>query len=404
MPSSSNPRPPVLILGAHIAALGVLRALVARGVTCYVGDRTSDVISHSRWYRAPGATLAETSDSTVLAAFLDSLRLRRAVLIGCSDRWASAIAGLPTELRDRFPASAPAREAVEQFVNKDRFSALVDRLDIPRPQTHPIHTLEDLDAVSEADLEGSFLKPTESQLHRRHFRSKGSFTHSRAEAAAIVERGRAAGISFILQEWIPGDLAATVLLDGFVDRDGQIRALVARRRVRMNPPRLGNTVSSVTISLAEVDEPVAMLRRLLAEVGYRGIFNVEFKRDERTGRYTIIELNPRPAWFIGTIARLGVDLPWMSYLDAQELPIEEPADYPLGRYAMYEFQDVASLFRSLRSLRRPEGPILRPWLSGDRALFWWTDPYPSLGGAVQAVTRRLHRASYRVRGVAAPAD
>ena len=45
------------------------------------------------------------------------------------------------------------------------------------------------------------------------------------------------------------------------------------------------------------------------EVGYRGIFSVEFKLDARDGHYKIIEVNPRPFWLIGHIARAGIDLP-----------------------------------------------------------------------------------------------
>ena len=55
------------------------------------------------------------------------------------------MAGLPAELRQRFPASMPPRAAVEQFVDKDRFRALVDRLDIPRPRTALIRDPADLD-------------------------------------------------------------------------------------------------------------------------------------------------------------------------------------------------------------------------------------------------------------------
>ena len=185
-------------------------------------------------------------------------------------------------------------------------------------------------------------KPTESQLHNRHFGTKGSFVHSREEAARIVEQASGAGVTFMLQEWIPGNMSKTVLLDGFVDRDGRV-SMMARRRVRMNPPKLGNTVTAVTIPLEDVREATTALRLLLAEVKYRGIFNVEFKFDERDGHFKIIEVNPRPAWFIATIAKAGMDLPWMSYLDAQDLPVPESAGYRVGRYGVYELQDAVVL-------------------------------------------------------------
>ena len=62
----------------------------------------------------------------------------------------------------------------------------------------------------------------------------------------------------MLQEWIPGDMSKTVLIDGFIDRDGTVTTMVARRRVRMDPPKLANTSSDVTIPLDQVREAVAV--------------------------------------------------------------------------------------------------------------------------------------------------
>ena len=383
------PRDPVLIFGAHIAALGVLRTLAKRGIETYVVDETTNVIVHSRWYRPAERTLAETSDSGVLAAYLESLALPRAVLIPCSDAWALAVAGLPAETRERFPASIAPRAAVAQFVDKDGFRALADRLDLPRPRTLAIRSAADLDQATDEDLAHGFLKPTDSQRHNRRFGTKGSFVESRADAIRLVEEASADGITFMLQEWIPGNESHTILIDGFVDHQGAIAAMVARRRVRMDPPKLANTCSDVTIPLAEVSACMAPLRTLLADVDYRGIFNVEFKFHEHDGRPRIIEVNPRPFWLIGHIARVGVDLPWFNYLDALKLPLPPPPTYRVGRYGMYEIPDATAIARAWVHGRRPQGPVLRPWLTGDRALFWWRDPLPAVSGVSQIIGRRV---------------
>jgi predicted ATP-grasp superfamily ATP-dependent carboligase len=392
------PRDPVLIFGAHIAALGVLRVFARRGIPAYVVDATSNVIVRSRWYRSPGRTLAESSDSDALARYLESLPFPRAVLIPCSDQWALAVAGLPERLRERFPASVSPREAVEQFVDKDRFRALVDRLDLPRPRTLLVREPADLDRATDEDLANGFLKPTESHRHNRRFGTKGFFVESRDAATRLVEQASAAGITFMLQEWIPGKPEKTFLIDGFVDRSGEIRAMVARRRLRMDPPRLANTCSDVTIPIADVADCLPALRTILAATDFRGIFNIEFKLDDRDGLFKVIEVNPRPFWLIGHIERTGVDLPWMAYLDAQGLPIPEPASYQIGRYGMYEIPDATAILRAWTSLHRPEGPVLASWGRGDRALFWWRDPLPALSGVWQIIVRRVGRVFGRFRG------
>ena len=58
MSTATGSRPPVLIFGAHLAALGVLRILARHGIQAYVVDDTTNVIVHSRWYRPAERTLA----------------------------------------------------------------------------------------------------------------------------------------------------------------------------------------------------------------------------------------------------------------------------------------------------------------------------------------------------------
>ncbi len=395
--NNQGQRVPVLILGKHITALGVVRILAGRGIQTFGIESTTDIITRSRWYRRAPQTLPETSDSDELAGFLLSLSLPRAVLIACSDKWTSAVAGLPTETKSRFPASVAPRAVIEQFVDKDRFRLLVDRLQIPRPWTLPLERATDLDLATDEQLRAAFLKPTDSQRYARFSGTKGSFVESRRAASLLIDEASRAGITFMLQEWIPGNMSKTILIDGFVDRTGTIKAMVARRRIRMDPPRLANTASDVTIPLGDVGGATAALRALLAEVDYRGVFNVEFKFDDRDGKFKIIELNPRPFWLIAHIARSGVDLPWMIYLDAQELTVPTLPRYQIGRYGLYELPDAAAIVRAWKSMHRPEGPVLAPWLHGDRAIFWWTDPFPAVIDVWRALRRNLTMFLLRMR-------
>ncbi len=50
---------------------------------------------------------------------------------------------------------------------------------------------------------------------------------------------------------------------------------------------------------------VASVKRLLAELSSRGLFNIEFNLDARDGHYKIIEFNPRARSYTGTIASAG---------------------------------------------------------------------------------------------------
>src|SRR4051794_9367419 len=105
MASRSTLPLPVVVLGRHITATGVLRTFGRRHVPTFTAEATDDIVTRSRFYRPTPIRLDETDDSEALATFLERLPLERAVLMACGDRWTAAVAGLPPESRIRFRAS-----------------------------------------------------------------------------------------------------------------------------------------------------------------------------------------------------------------------------------------------------------------------------------------------------------
>jgi predicted ATP-grasp superfamily ATP-dependent carboligase len=91
-----------------------------------------------------------------------------------------------------------------------------------------------------------------------------------------------------------------------------------------------------------------MIRRLVKEVGYRGIIDVGFRYDERDGRYKLLDVNPR----IGSSFRLfvgdnGLDVLRALYLDLTDQPV--PATVPrVGRKWIDEPHDLVTTFQLAR--------------------------------------------------------
>ena len=64
----------------------------------------------------------------------------------------------------------------------------------------------------------------------------------------------------------PGRCDHYYLVDGFVDRNGQTQALIARRRFSQYPPHFGNSARSQTIPLQAVAGAVESLQKMWATV------------------------------------------------------------------------------------------------------------------------------------------
>lgn len=321
------------------------------------------------------AELPETESSAF--RLLEELPFDQAVLIPCTDNWVQVVANLPENLRSRFPSSVPPPSAVDQLVDKRRFAGLLKTHAVPHPLTLPLATESDLAQADLSKLAQGFLKPTNSQAFGAHFRKKAFSFSTRDEAVARFRECSAAGFEMILQEYIPGPATEHYFLDGFIDREGTIKAWFARRRLRMYPPKFGNSTYLVSVPLDEMRDSMESLTRLLTAVRYRGIFSAEFKRDPRDGQFRLLEINARPWWYIGFAVDCGVNVVHMAYLDALGLPVPDAKSYSPGVHFVFTGYDGMAC-RELRA----EGKLglLRwgwQWLTAKQALFVWYDPWPS---------------------------
>jgi predicted ATP-grasp superfamily ATP-dependent carboligase len=82
------------------------------------------------------------------------------------------------------------------------------------------------------------------------------------------------------------------------------------------------TTYAVSKHMPELEK---MATRLLAEIGYTGIAEVEFMKDDKDGLFKFLEINGRP-WGWHTLLRAaGLNIPLLLYLKetGQEVPVLE---------------------------------------------------------------------------------
>jgi D-aspartate ligase len=379
---------PALVFGSGVTQLGVLRALARSGISAFAVSDREDFVRHSRWYRAAPRQAAGAS----LASYLGGLTLPRGVLIPCSDSWVSAIAGLEPGLGDRFPACVPSAVVAEMLVDKLRFAEVLRAIGVPHPHTEMISSVADLERVPEAVLAGTtFLKPRDSQRFFARFNAKAFRVASRADAVARLREIEAAGLSVVLQEYVPGPASNHYYVEGFIDAHGDVRIRFARRRLRMYPPDFGNSTYFVSVDLDEVRGAVASMDTLLASVHYRGIFSAEFKRDDRDGEFKLLDVNARPWWYVDFAVRSGADVVTASYRDALGLPVATAVRYRVGATCMYPYYDYYAS-RGDRWTGRRFAAWMAALAKAQQPVFTWADPMPGLtlaSGLARGWTRKV---------------
>jgi predicted ATP-grasp superfamily ATP-dependent carboligase len=295
---------------------------------------------------------------------------------------------LSTAFRFLLPESA----LVEDLVDKRRFLALAGRHALPVPGSRLCDdTLDDLDSpwgypciVKPASRVGWF----ESKI-------MGSVPHKVLKVSSAAElrewggRLRGGGRSFFLQEYVAGADDAIVSYHAYLDAAGRTLAWFVGKKVRTYPMDTGR---STCLELARDEEVRALGESILARLEFRGVVKIDFKRDARTRRLFLLEINPRfNLWhYLGAVS--GVNLPGVCHRDLTGgKPFPSPK-YRTGIRWISVPMDLRATWSLLRSGRLDAGAWIRSY-AGRKIYnrFAWSDPMPVLSSAADAVAHRLLR-------------
>jgi D-aspartate ligase len=382
---------PAIVVGSGLGALGTLRLLRRAGIPAYSLPAAGSHESRSRWFRPVPGLPAALISGVPLAEMLERSALERAVLIPCSDAVLHAIAQLPSTLAQRFPSSTPPLAAVRQLANKAEFAHLLQSLDVPRPRTLVVTGTAELEAFAGGDFERLFLKPTDSASFIRRYGVKGCRVRDLADARAQLAKLQSDGVDVVVQEYVPGPPTNHYLIDGFAQRGGQIRALFARRRLRMAPPDFGDSSHMVSVPIDAVEPAVHSLHQILGALNYRGIFSAEFKQDARDGAFRILEVNARVWIYVEFAGRCGVDVCSMAYRDALGLELGAQPSYRCGVRLVAPYIDIVAARYAWQRSQLTSWEWLKSWTGAQQPHFNWTDPAPAVHEWSQIASDVLRR-------------
>jgi predicted ATP-grasp superfamily ATP-dependent carboligase len=179
----------------------------------------------------------------------------------------------------------------------------------------------------------------------------------------------------VVQEFLPGgaeslySYAATVI-------KGEPIAWIMANRIRQNPMDFGNsTTFAVTCDIPEIE---ASARRILKEVDYEGLAEVEFMFDDKAGTYKFLEINTR-AWKWHSIS-MGLGYGFFSEL--LHYYNGEPGDFKAGYRKIAWVERLTDYVVSLKAIltgRLTLGGVLRTHFQKKVSAVWsWKDPLPAL--------------------------
>ena len=154
------------------------------------------------------------------------------------------------------------------------------------------------------------VKPEHPVGFKHRFRRQAFRCESLEDVAAAF--AQAEEFAPMVQELVPGGDDALYTVGSYIGRDGRALGVFCGRKLRQTPPGIGTCRVGEAVWVQEVVDDSL---RLLGGFDYRGLSQVEFKRDPRDGRYKLMEINARLWQWHGLATACGVDLPRIAYDD-----------------------------------------------------------------------------------------
>ena len=105
---------------------------------------------------------------------------------------------------------------------------------------------------------------------------------------------------------------------------GRVLASFMHQRVREVPPSGGPSSMAQSFTDPALEDAG---KRVLGALEWSGVAMVEFKRETASGRYVLIEINPKFWGSLGLAIAAGVDFPWLMVQLALNGTVEAPAGF-----------------------------------------------------------------------------
>ncbi len=374
----SSGTPGALVIGGDYQGLGIARSLGRRGIPVAVLDDEVSIAPRSRYVQHTLRVPTLRSSEATIDALHEAARrfgLDGWVLFPTREETVAAVAQNRDELAQIFRVPTPPWETVRIAWDKRQTYQVAARLGIDVPRCWFPRSESDL---SEITFDGPvIIKPA---IKEHFFYETGAKAWRANDPAELLQKFRLATTiipieEVIVQDLVPGGGDRQLAYCAFV-KDGEPVGSMTVVRRRQHPSDFGRASTFVeTVDLPELEAPSL---RLLREMNYYGLVELEFKRDERSGAVKLLDVNARTWGYHGLGAAAGVDFSTLLHRDQVGLPVHRCHARPGVRWVRLA-TDVPNAIRDIGHRRLRVADYLRSLRGIDVGAVWAADdPLPML--------------------------
>lgn len=391
---------PVLLLEGQENALAVARNLGSCGIPLRISGRPTCWAMSSRYccqsFPIPdGHDPREFWQQLLLSS--EHRDLDGHILLALGDYAVEFLADHHQKLRERYILADTVPDLQHDMLNKKRTLELARLAGVSTPRFWPIEKAEDVERIGDELTFPLVLKPIFSHKFQCALGKKLFIIESGlAELAEKVRLAHQHGLDVMAVEMVPGPDDLLNSYYTYIDSSGRQLFQFTKRVLRRYPATVGVGCHHITEWLPETAE---LGQRFFDAIGWRGMANIEFKRDSRDGRLKVIEVNPRFTAAHNLIVKSGLPIELMIYCALTGQSVPHLTTYEKNLRLWYPLRDFNALCELNNSAKLAIVDCLRTFSQHRWVLPFFSawDPMPSLAMGVQWLGEKVQRLDHRRR-------
>lgn len=369
-----------VILGSnYYIGLSIIRCLGAKGIYTVAIDYTKEgcYAAKSKYLKehliAPHYKEQETAFLTFLIDFAKE-QVSKPVLFPCADPYVEFIDKHLLELKKYYLINMTEAGLWTSIMDKQSLHSLAVKHNVRVPETIRTDDVAYIDRVNKEIGYPCIVKPTDSPAFMAKFRAKMFMCHNQEDVINAANKAHKEGLEVIVQRIIPGFDDHMYTFDAYLNQEARVTHWMTCQKFRQYPINFG---ASVYTKQRFVQELYDIGAPFMEAIGYKGFGEIEFKKDEKTGEFYLIEINVRTTTLNTLLDKCGINFPLLAYQELTGTNIGSKAiTYDTEIAFRYLFEDIIairdyiktkqlSLFEVIKSLKLRKAPAI--WSIDDPA-------------------------------------
>jgi len=349
-------KPGALIIEGHVQGLANTRLLGQADIPVIVVDKENCVAKYSKYCKAFYKCPDYLSDDFIdfLIRLNKAFNLTNWLLLPSNDHAVYNISLHKNTLSQYYKIITEDIAVINNIYNKRKLLKIAEQAGIPIPAT----IMPEIKNPSKVDLRYPILiKGNQGLNFYKRFKHKAVIIKTSDELVNIWDKElkEAKPEEYIIQEIIPNE-HKTVSVTVFAEK-GNVHTYWMGVKLREHPVTFG----TATCAKSMYDEEILNLsKKLIKQLNYTGVCEIEWIRDSRDNIPKLIEINARTWLWVGLAEKCGINYPMIIYNYLIHGVIPKQNEYTLGLNWINIYTDF---FFSLQSILKGKGNIKDFYLS-----------------------------------------